>query len=1125
MAEICCGTTEAETSQMTRLIGRLSHVPAARLVAIFVAAALVPLAVLALVSVGLARSAVTQQAESRLRDTAVVSASLVAAEMSGLSDIVNAYSSRPSLVSALSDGSTTAGEHATVDALLVALHESNSGNVIAFVSDPSGRLLDAYPPTPSIIGQNFSYRDWYRGVTASGRPYVSEAYQSAISGHPFVVGVAAPIRASNGRIIGILVAGYDINAIQRFVENFADNLGIALTTTDQQGTLVSAPGTMAAGLVSERTSPEVAAALRGKSGVTELASPSGEEVEGYAPVPGLGWTVRTEMPASVALASVTTLTTTVLLIAGILGVVLMGILVLLMLVLRRRAKQDAALDAARREAAISEALFTLSLDLFAVADGTGCFQRLNRAWTEALGYPLEGLLGRPIVDFVHPDDAGSTATALAALASADTAAVFESRFRHCDGSYLTLAWSARGRPEDGRIYAVARDVTAAKQIEENLRISQERAMEIARIKSEFLANMSHEIRTPMNGVIGMTDLLLSTGLSPEQAQYAETIRRSGDALLAVINDILDFSKIESGRLEIEAVEVDLRTIAEDVAEMVAAAAQRAKLEVITVIDPAVPAWVVSDPGRLRQVLLNLAANAVKFTEAGEVVISVTMDATPGSRLRVRFAVKDTGIGISPETQARLFTPFTQADASTTRKYGGTGLGLAISSQLVGLMGGELNVESELGRGSTFWFVIELAPSVEEHMLLPALVATHEALFAGLHVLVVDDNATNRTILTTTLRSWSAEVDEVGDGMQALRALHEVSPHRYDLVLLDYLMPGLDGLEVARRISSDRQHRAPKMVLLTSANDPGAAATRGVGVDAVVTKPVRRSLLFDTIVSVLSGDLSRVTAPAATAHASSGGNGSPILVVEDNDVNQFVARRLLESLGYLVDVVSNGAEAVEATALRAYAACLMDCQMPVMDGFQATAAIRRRETGGGHLPIIAMTAGAMEGDETRCRAAGMDGYLTKPVKAAALARALEQQIGKQRADETVTTLSGAVLDDGVLAGLVELSSASGRGMLRTLIDLFLASTHEALARLERTIASDDTTAVASLAHQVKGSSANVGAIGMVACCISLEAAANNKDLTHAKRILLDLEEEFARATRALEAALGAAPQAV
>jgi PAS domain S-box-containing protein len=1100
--------------------------PAAKLVAIFVAAALVPLGVLAFVSVGLARSAVTQEAESRLRDTAVVSASLVAAQMSGLSNIVSAYSSRPSLVNAVSGGATTSTQ-TVIDAQLLALHESNAGNVIAFVSDPSGRLLDAYPPTPSIVGENFSYRDWYRGVIASGRPYVSEAYQSAITGHPFVVGVAAPIRATNGQLIGILVAGYDINAIQRFVENFADNLGITLTTTDQQGALVSAPGTMAARLVSERRSPDVAAALRGESGVAEVAGPSGEEVEGYAPVPGLGWTVSTEMPASVALASVTTLTTTVLVIAGILGVVLLSILGLLYLVLRRRGKHDAALDVARREAAISEALFTLSLDLFAVVDSTGCFQRLNSAWTESFGYSLDALLGRPIVDFLHPDDVESTAEALATLASTDTPAVFESRFRHCDGSYLTLAWSARGKPEDGRIYAVARDMTAAKEIEENLRVSQERAMEVARIKSEFLANMSHEIRTPMNGVIGMTDLLLSTGLSPDQAQYAETIRRSGDALLAVINDILDFSKIESGRLEIESVDMDLRTVAEDVAEMVAAAAQRARLEVATVIDPAVPGWVVGDPGRLRQVLLNLAANAVKFTEAGEVVISVSLEASSGPTSRVRFAVSDTGIGISPETQARLFTAFTQADASTTRKYGGTGLGLAISSQLVSLMGGELKVESELGRGSTFWFAVELTPSAEQHVPLPGVVAAHDALFAGLRVLVVDDNATNRQILTTTLSSWGAQVDEVADGVEALRALREAATERrYGLVLLDYLMPGLDGLEVARRISTDRQHRSPRIVMLTSASRPGAAATRGAGIDAAVTKPVRQSLLYDTIVTVLAGSSTRALTSAATDEVTRLGAGEPILVAEDNEVNQFVARRMLEGLGYGVHVVCNGIEAIEATARHGYVACLMDCQMPLMDGFQATAAIRRREGGRGrHLPIIAMTAGAMEGDEARCRAAGMDGYLTKPVKLATLARALDEQIRSLKAGAPPTSTSEAILDADVLAGLLDLSAVSGTEMLRTLVDLFLASTSEGMARLHQALGKQDAAVLASVVHQIKGSSANVGAVKMVACCISLEDAATNNDFVQAKRIMLDLEREFARARDAFEDVLGTAVSVV
>ena len=635
-------------------------------------------------------------------------------------------------------------------------------------------------------------------------------------------------------------------------------------------------------------------------------------------------------------------------------------------------------------------MFTLSLDLFAVANFDGYFTRANDAWTSLLGWTRDEVTSRPFLDFVHPDDQEATREAATQLAAGDITVGFENRYRHADGSYRLLSWSARGHPENGQIYCIARDVTAQKEAEEHLRLAKERAVEASRLKSEFLANMSHEIRTPMNGVIGMTELLLATPMTPEQVQYAETIRRSGDGLLAVINDILDFSKIESGRLEIESIDVDLHTTVEDVGELVAAAAHQAGLEVLTVFDPALPDRVRGDPGRLRQVLTNLVGNAVKFTERGEVVVSARLESDLGDELLVRFEVTDTGIGMSSQTQATLFTAFTQADSSTTRRYGGTGLGLAISSQLVSLMGGEIGVESRLGEGSRFWFTVRLERSTEARGPR-ASEGGGESVLAGLRTLVVDDNQTNRTILETTLAGWEARPACAMGGAEALDLLRAAgASDPFGLVLLDYMMPTMDGLELARRIARDPDIPTPPMVLLTSAAGPLAVPTLDSIVAATLSKPVRRSSLHDCLTTVLSrttGSGPATPIPSDGTDVQKPNTGPTVLVAEDNPVNQLVAARMLENLGYRVEVVADGDQAVRAVERRRFSVVLMDCQMPVMDGFEATAEIRQRQGDGPRLPIIAMTAAAMDEDAQTCLAAGMDAHLAKPVKTAALVAVL------------------------------------------------------------------------------------------------------------------------------------------
>jgi signal transduction histidine kinase/CheY-like chemotaxis protein len=624
-------------------------------------------------------------------------------------------------------------------------------------------------------------------------------------------------------------------------------------------------------------------------------------------------------------------------------------------------------------------------------------------------------------------------------------------------------------------------------------------------KSEFLARMSHEIRTPMNGVMGMSELLQGTELTPRQRQLSETISRSAEALLQVINDILDFSKIEAGKLGLENIDFGLRESVEEAIEIFAGRAHAKGLELGCFIESNVPATVRGDPLRLRQILVNLVGNAIKFTEIGEVIVRVKWIGEKGS---LRFQVIDTGIGISEDAQAHVFNAFSQADSFTTRKYGGTGLGLAICRELADLMGGEIGVRSALNCGSTFWFDVCLEPVADDAASSTRLPRMN---FAGVRALVVDDNASNREILQQHLQSWGAEVVSAETGGIALRILTHETAQRFDVVLLDHHMPEMDGVELAQRIRIDARFATLRLIMLSSRDFNESASEHVHLFAAILPKPLRRSQLFGSLSRAMNsavgaaGDDSLVgPAPSAGPRAA----GPKILVVEDNPVNREVAVGMVESLGCAAVSTENGRLAIEAMNGGIYDVVLMDCQMPVMDGLTATAEIRRRERGTNRarVPIIALTANAMEGDRERCLAAGMDDFLSKPFTQQQLATLLKRWLALRTLREPDRRDSARVplIDVGVLRNIAALARPA---LLNSMIDLYLQHSPALMSAIETAAENSRAGELFEAVHTLKSSTSNLGGTRLATVAKECEALAREGRIAQAVALVQRIRKEY------------------
>ncbi len=818
-------------------------------------------------------------------------------------------------------------------------------------------------------------------------------------------------------------------------------------------------------------------------------------------------------------------------IAGV-TIFILGLAILSAIVDRRMASMSRSLSESQARARLileSVADGILGID----PDGNTVFA--NPAALRLLQREFSELSNRSAHDLIHPIAAGGDrcnrhdCALYAPLRDGVARAGRDEMFARGDGAQFPVKYSSAPIVADGRRLGAVitfSDISETLQIEDALRHAKEAAEDAARAKSAFLANMSHEIRTPMNGILGMAGLLQDTTLDNDQQDYTDAIMRSAESLLTVINDILDFSKIEAGKLELETTDFDVRTLIEDVVEILATRAAERNNELMYNVDPGVPRTVAGDPGRVRQILLNLVNNAVKFTEGGDVLIQVRSESTDDRRVTLLYEVIDTGIGIPADRIGQIFESFTQADASTTRKYGGTGLGLAITRQLVTLMHGETGVESREGHGSRFWFRLTLERRPDQH----APIIPDTAILRNKRILILDDNDLNRFILRSQLAPLVRAVFDARSGTEALGVLLDQLARNspIDLVLVDFQMPVMDGVKFAKFVKADLRIAETKLVLLTSVGQRGETRhLQRFGFAGYLVKPVKPARLLDCILLVFAGPVDGAPEqpePFITRHTISESRGNTkfrVLVAEDNVVNQKVARGILQKHGFRVDVVANGLEAIDAVKTFHYDAILMDCQMPELDGYATTRAIRQLP-GKQSSIIIAMTAHAMAEDRDRCIAAGMDDYVSKPVEVKSLIKTLEKYLKRSQSvreeprkaignsDEASAFMASSLLDriDG------------DRELFAELLNDFREHLPRQIGEMRDAAARHDAPALAASAHALKGTAANLAFNALRFLASDIESKAKLGELDGVEAMLIRLDALADQADVIIDAELGA-----
>jgi len=787
----------------------------------------------------------------------------------------------------------------------------------------------------------------------------------------------------------------------------------------------------------------------------------------------------------------------------------------------------AAAEQNRLAAEATDRYYEVSVDLVCRIGVDGRLQRVNPAFTRALGYSAEQAVGRPTLEFVHPDDVARLREAHAKLVGGAPQARYELRCRLADGTYRWYQWDAVSYVDRGFIYTQARDVTETREHAEQLERARVAAERANQARGEFLANVSHEIRTPMNGIIGMTELALDTPLTDQQREYLQMVQGSALALLDVINSVLDFSKIEAGKLQIEAIDFTLRETLTGALKPQALAASKKGVELLYDEGPGMPERLRGDPGRLRQVLVNLVGNAVKFTEKGEVRVTVERVESPSEDVALSFEVADTGIGIPADKLDSIFEAFTQADGSTSRRFGGTGLGLSIASGLVEMMGGRIQVESVEGEGSTFRFTLPFGHG-QQAARPPHLPSTE---LGGLRVLAVDDNSTNRRIVDGFLSRMGMRPTCVSSGAEALTALDAAHARRepFQMAILDVHMPVMDGFELARRIRADERFDDLVLVTITSAGRPGdGALCEQLGISSYLLKPITPTELRDAIQLTLARE-HEAPSPAklVTRHSlREAWESLHVLLAEDNQVNQKLAVAVLERLGHNVQVAKNGREALEMLEKFSFDLVLMDVQMPEMGGVEATQLIRKREAEqGGHIPIVAMTAHAMAGDKEKFLAAGMDEYISKPISQERL-REVVRTVGRRgggghgngakspppaKADGGAPPLP---FDREALMARVE----SDTDLLSTLVGVFKADRPKLMSDIEEAMLAGDAVALFDTAHTMKGALSVFGVEPARSIAEKLEAAGKQGRLESARQLYEELERAIVVAEEGLETLL-------